>query len=142
MTSRNQKVAEGIFQPGTDQRQTASHPVIDRWLNAVNQHSVAEVCALYAPDAILLPTLSEVICDNPERIGKYFESFLTRPGLRAELLNCYVQEYSEIKIDSGIYSFSWNSDVGDLVESAQARFTFVIRDALIVEHHSSLSPRI
>jgi hypothetical protein len=121
-----------------DSRLSASHPIMDQWLRALNAHDVDHVCALYAEDAILLPTLSDVICDTPERIRKYFESFLSRSGLSAELSNCYVQEYSEVKIDSGIYQFSWQE--GPDRKSARARFTFVIRDGRIVEHHSSLTP--
>ena len=79
-----------------DQRLTVSHPVIDAWLRAVNAHSVDAVCSLYAPEAILLPTLSDVIRDTPDRIRDYFESFLNRKNLSATLRNCYVQEYSEI----------------------------------------------
>ena len=122
----------------SDERLSASHPIIDRWLQAVNNHAVTVVCELYAEDAILLPTLSDIICDTPERIRQYFEFFLARPGLAARLSSCYVQEYSEVKIDSGIYEFNWQE--GEATKSARARFTFVIRDGRIVEHHSSLAP--
>jgi len=124
----------------TDQRLAVSHPVIDKWLKCVNAQSVDEVCALYAPDAILLPTLSEVICDSPEDIREYFEFFLGRPKLKATLLSCYVQVYSEIKIDSGIYQFEWEDAKRGGIVSTSVRFTFVIRDELIVEHHSSMTP--
>ena len=124
-----------------DQRLTVSHPVIDAWLRAVNAHSVDAVCSLYAPEAILLPTLSDVIRDTPDRIRDYFESFLNRKNLSATLRNCYVQEYSEIKIDSGIYEFKWESDTMGLMQFARARFTFVIREEQIVEHHSSMASK-
>jgi hypothetical protein len=132
-----QKIQQ-IGAPLSDARLSASHPIIDLWLQAVNAHAVTEVCQLYAEDAILLPTLSDIICDTPERIRKYFEFFLARPGITARLSSCYVQQYSEVKIDSGIYEFNWQE--GGATKSARARFTFVIRDGRIVEHHSSLSP--
>ncbi len=128
--------------PGVDQRLTASHPVIDEWLQAVNAGAPNKVCALYAPDAILLPTLSDAICNTPERINAYFETFLDRPDFTAKLVSCYVQQYSEIKIDSGIYAFEWTDEDSGTVQRACARFTFVIRDGLIVEHHSSLRPGV
>lgn len=124
----------------TDQRLAISHPVIDQWLRGVNAHSIEEVCALYDPEAILLPTLSGVICDSPAQIRNYFESFLRRPKLSATLTSCYVQQYSEIKIDSGIYQFEWEDRTSGTVSSTSARFTFVIRNHLIVEHHSSMTP--
>lgn len=123
-----------------DSRLATSHPVIDLWLRHVNAHRVEEVCALYAPDAILLPTLSDVICDSPRQIREYFESFLGRRNLSATLTSCYVQQYSEVKIDSGIYQFEWEDLELDCIHSKTARFTFVIRNNLIVEHHSSMTP--
>ena len=124
----------------TDLRLAASHPVIDLWLQNINAHSVDGVCALYAPDAILMPTLSDTICDSPAQIRSYFEFFLGRPKLSATLKSCYVQQYSEIKIDSGIYQFDWFDDTRGTTLSTSARFTFVIRGNQIVEHHSSMSP--
>ncbi len=121
-----------------DVRRRHSHPVIDQWLTAANAGSVDQVCALYAQDAILLPTLSREICDRLGSIRRYFEFFLGREGFSARLIDCYVQQYSEVKIDSGIYEFKWIESGQPQV--AQARFTFVIRDGLIVEHHSSLAP--
>jgi uncharacterized protein (TIGR02246 family) len=117
-----------------------SHPVIDRWLDAVNTGDAERVCQLYAPDAILLPTLSPHILKTPDQIIDYFRFFLDRKSLKVELIDCYVQTYSEVKIDSGIYEFSWLENKA--LQSTRARFTFVIRDGLIVEHHSSLSPSL
>ena len=126
--------------PGADQRLAASHPVIDEWLQAVNTRSVSAVCTLYAHDAILLPTLADEICDTPGRIKAYFDVFLRRPTLKVRLVSCYVQEYSEIKIDSGIYEFEWKDEDSGSMQTTRARFTFVIRDGSIVEHHSSMTP--
>ncbi|MEE4296417.1 MAG: nuclear transport factor 2 family protein [Wenzhouxiangella sp.] len=115
-----------------------SHPVIDQWLEAVNTGCAERVCQLYAPDAILLPTLSPNILSAPDQILDYFRFFLDRQSLAVKLIDCYVQTYSEVKIDSGIYEFTWMAN--DKAQSTRARFTFVIRGGLIVEHHSSLSP--
>lgn len=139
MRDDTQTAATDGCAPSTiDARLTVSHPVIDAWLTAVNACSVGDVSKLYAPDAILLPTLSGELCDTPEQIRLYFEHFLGRPDFKAELQSCYVQQYSEIKIDSGIYRFNWCVDGKPF--STRARFTFVIRNDLIVEHHSSLVP--
>ena len=119
-------------------RSDDSHPVIDRWLDAVNTGHAERVCQLYAPDAILLPTLSPHILNTPDQIIDYFRLFLDRKSLTVQLIDCYVQTYSEVKIDSGIYEFSWMEN--NALQSTRARFTFVIRNGLIVEHHSSLSP--
>ncbi len=127
-----------VAQSTADARLQVAHPVIDHWLVAVNDHDLEQVCSLYLPDAILLPTLSQTIRDTPGSIRDYFVQFLAKPGLRASLEHCYVQEYSEIKIDSGVYLFTWQEN--GHTKAAKARFTFVIKDNKIAEHHSSLVP--
>lgn len=121
-----------------DPRLHLPHPVFDAWLSAVNAHSIPQVCDLYAPDAFLLPTLSPTLRGTPEARREYFEVFLSKPNLQAHLDYCYVQQFGDVRIDSGIYTFSWG---GSGVEQAsKARFTVVIRDEKIVTHHSSMMP--
>jgi len=122
----------------TDYRLQVAHPIIDQWLTAVNLHDLEAVCGLYLPDAILLPTLSDTIRDTPEGIREYFIHFLGKDRLSATLENCYVQEYYDLKIDSGVYLFSWQEGLKERL--LRARFTFVIKDNRIAEHHSSLCP--
>lgn len=114
------------------------HPVIDQWINEINSGQAKQVCSLYSSDAILLPTLSPDILCTPQEILDYFEFFLDRESLSVTLVDCYVQQYSEVKIDSGVYQFTWIE--GGHSVATRARFTFVIRNGAIVEHHSSLSP--
>jgi hypothetical protein len=93
------------------------------------------VAALYAENAVLLPTISNKVCHNPTEVEEYFVNFLTRsPVGKIDEANILI--FDQVIINSGMYTFSFNDD-----NTTQARFTFVYRwDGerwLIIKHHSS-----
>jgi len=120
------------------------HPEIQElftaWDAALRTRDPDTVVALYAPDAVLLPTFSNQVRRSPEAIRSYFVKFLVR-GPSASVEDGSVRVYGDVAVHSGIYAFAFSS--GPL-RDARARFTFVYRresDAWrIVEHHSSAMP--
>lgn len=115
--------------------------LLSQWFAALETCDPDRVTALYAPDATLLPTVSNQTRNSTADIRAYFERFLTlRPQGRMHTQNISV--YERIAINSGVYSFqtSGANNTDDLV----CRFTFVYRkdgaDWRIIEHHSSMMP--
>ncbi len=112
--------------------------LFDEWNRALKSGNPERVTALYAPDAVLLPTLSHQIRHNHEEIRDYFVHFLRR-GPEGVINESNTRTFAQLLINSGIYTFS----LGDGT-SAQGRFTFVYqwdgKRWLIIEHHSSLMP--
>lgn len=115
--------------------------VLNSWIKHLNEHNLEKILDMYHTSAILLPTLSSKIRRGKDEIRDYFVHFLAKDQLTAELKEVYIQSiYSnKIKIDSGIYVFSWLNEQKQK-ESLEARFTFVIENGLILEHHSSIQP--
>lgn len=108
------------------------------WNAALQTGDPARVTALYAPDAILLPTVSNKVRHDHAEISEYFEHFLARkPSGVIDESN--VRDLGDIAIDSGVYTFSF----GD-ASTVQARYTYVYRRLAdgwrIIEHHSSRMP--
>ena len=64
--------------------------LFDQWNNAIETKDPDTVTELYADDAILLPTLSNTICNSHEKIKNYFISFLKK-GLRVLSMNQIVE---------------------------------------------------
>jgi len=96
----------------------------------------------YAPDAVLLPTVSDEVRKTRAKIIDYFDHFLTKKP-RGTIKDSTVKIIGDkVAIDTGIYEFTLKN--GDATEKVQARYTFVyeLRDGkwLIVNHHSSLMP--
>ncbi|MFN4058453.1 MAG: SgcJ/EcaC family oxidoreductase [Roseinatronobacter sp.] len=115
--------------------------LLDTWFAALETCNPATVAALYAPDATLLPTISNKTRATPEDIHAYFERFLQlRPKGRKHAQNISV--YERVAINSGVYGFV--TDGAESNDELICRFTFVYRkDAegwKIIEHHSSRMP--
>lgn len=115
--------------------------LFDKWNAALKTADPDRVVACYAPDAILLPTVSAQVRHNHAEIRDYFVHFCAKqPDGRIDEAN--IRMFGDIAINSGRYTFEL-TDNGQRVTVA-ARFTFVYRKSdtgwLITEHHSSVMP--
>ena len=115
--------------------------LFDAWNNALQTGDAKKVAAMYAEDAVLLPTVSNLPRTTPAEIEDYFEHFLQKKPIgKVDQRNV---KFGCNKItDAGIYTFRI-IDAGK-TEYVPARYTFVYenRDGewLIAHHHSSLMP--
>ncbi len=116
--------------------------LFDRWKAALQTGDAERVAGCYAPDAVLLPTVSNRVRHDQEGIVDYFRHFLALHPV-GRLNQSHVRSHGEIAINSGIYTFTLDGENGQRIE-VPARYTFVYRregdDWLIVEHHSSRMP--
>tara|TARA_B100001123_G_C15136049_1_gene957442 strand:- start:35 stop:403 length:369 start_codon:yes stop_codon:yes gene_type:complete len=112
--------------------------LFEEWNTALQTGSPKNVVALYEPNAILLPTISNKVRHNHEEIENYFINFLPK-GPRGVINESNIRTFGNIAINSGVYTFSFNDG-----NTVQARFTFVYQRNqerwLIIEHHSSAMP--
>ena len=108
--------------------------LFDKWNAALQTKKPQEVLKCYAETSILLPTLSNDVCDTPEKKINYFETFCAK-GPNGKIDESHIREYGSIAIHSGIYTFTFEDG-----SQATARFSFVYENELIIEHHSSLLP--
>ena len=112
--------------------------LFEEWNTALQPGSPKNIVALYEPNAILLPTISNQVRHNHEEIENYFINFLPK-GPRGVINESNIRTFGNIAINSGVYTFSFNDG-----NTVQARFTFVYRRNeqrwLIIEHHSSAMP--
>lgn len=117
--------------------------LFNRWSAAVQSGDPDRVTALYAQEAILLPTVANDPRRTPEAIRDYFVEFLAlKPVPR---LDEYSIRASETLADnSGLYTFAV-TPAGQPFRVIAARFTFnyekVNGEWLIIQHHSSALPK-
>jgi uncharacterized protein (TIGR02246 family) len=104
---------------------------------------VEDVMALYAPDAVLLATVSEQVRDEPQELRDYFNFFTKLSKLAASDYKPTIRVYENMAINSGYYTFSFETAPG-VTKQVPARYTFVYQKVndkwMIVEHHSSVIP--
>ena len=112
------------------------------WNNALATGDAQKVADRYAPNAVLLPTVSNQVRSTRAEIVDYFEHFLlNKPS--GEILDAHVAVLdADDAIDAGTYRFSLTKD--GKPTTVDARYTFVYEKIggkwLIVNHHSSAMP--
>jgi len=121
-----------------DTRQKEIKALFETWNSALQTGDPKQVASLYESDAILLPTISNIVRHNHEEIEEYFAQFLAK-GPQGSIDESNIRSFGELSIHSGIYTFTLKDG-----SSVPARFTFVYRwngqSWKIVEHHSSVMP--
>jgi len=114
-------------------------------MQAVNDGDVETLLNLYDEKALLIPTFSNRLLGQPEKIRDYFEKLSTREELSIALhektLGVQLVK-DEVYAMHGIYCWRFAID-GELL-SFEARFSYVLDMSLphpILQHHSSQIPR-
>lgn len=112
--------------------------LFDRWNDSLRTLDPDKVVANYAPDGVLLPTVSNEPRTNPAQIRDYFVKFLKsapqgKIDTRTVKIGCNVAQ------DVGTYTFKFKDG-----KTVHARYTYVYEwengEWLIAHHHSSAMP--
>ena len=112
--------------------------LFEEWNNALQTGDPSKVTKLYATNAILLPTVSNLVRHSHQEIEDYVVHFLAK-GPVGLIDEANIRIIDNLAINSGLYTFKFADE-----SSVQARFTFVYSyngDVWkIIEHHSSRLP--
>lgn len=112
--------------------------LFEQWNKALQTRMPKNVVALYEYDAILLPTISNTVCQTHEKIEQYFDNFLSLEPI-GKIDASTVRIFGSIAMNSGTCTFTFKSG-----NPIQARFTFIYRwngeKWMIMTHHSSQMP--
>ena len=116
--------------------------LFDRWNASLATLDPDKVVANYAPDAVLLPTVSNKPRTNHEEIRDYFVHFLEKKpqghiDFRIIKIGC------NSALDTGLYTFTLHDTKGK-AQKVAARYSYVYEylngQWLIEHHHSSALP--
>jgi uncharacterized protein (TIGR02246 family) len=129
---------------GSDERPTTEQvrALFADWNASLATGDAQKVADRYAPNAVLLPTVSNQVRSTRAEIVDYFEHFLqNKPS--GTILDSHVAVLdADDAIDAGTYRFALTKDGTPL--TVDARYTFVYEKVggkwLIVNHHSSAMP--
>jgi len=120
--------------------------ILKKWMNAINKGDIEGILALYSKNAVLIPTFSNRLLNNPREIREYFVRLRSRSKLSVSLHDKTLIVRS-IKNDMyalfGIYC--WLLDIDGEPLRFEARFSYILDLALsspIIHHHSSQIPRM
>lgn len=113
--------------------------LFDQWNTALSTLNPDTVTALYADNAVLLPTVSNQVRHNHEEIRDYFVGFLQKsPHGVIDEFNVNILSETHAT-NSGVYTFTFGD--GSKV-SARFSYLYVASDDgwKILQHHSSAMP--
>jgi len=114
--------------------------LFQKWSEALETRDPDAVASLYAKDAVLLPTVSDIPRSDYQGIKDYFVHFL-RLEPKGEIVESHVTCGEHWCEDVGIYEFT----LGTTGETVRARYSFVYTlqedgQWKITHHHSSKMP--
>lgn len=119
----------------------AARATLTQWTEAVASGRIEAILELYAPDAVLVPTLSNEIAVTADCRRKYFEFFLSDGGPDCTLKSVVSRtdrKHGTATV-AGIYAFRFRRPTGE--ETVPARFLFTLEEIgsrwMIIGHHSS-----
>lgn len=112
-----------------------------KWNDALQTGSAKNVTNLYAEDAILLPTVSNLPRTTPAEIEDYFNHFLEKKPFGIVKQRNIKQGCNKLT-DAGVYDFEVTSNGKKEVVPARYTFVYEYRNNVwkIVHHHSSMMP--
>lgn len=138
----NAQPAAPAAPPAAPPSQQAIAGLFSEWNAALATRSPEKVADLYAPDAVLLPTVSNKVRTDRAGIVDYFQHFLeNKPSGKIEQEAVNVLD-ADTAVNTGVYRFDLTQN--GTPRQVEARYTFVyeLRGGkwLIVNHHSSAMP--
>jgi uncharacterized protein (TIGR02246 family) len=116
--------------------------LFERWNASLQTKNADEVVKNYAPDAVLLPTVSNKPRTNHEQIREYFVHFLEKAP-KGAIISRMIHIGCNDAFDVGTYNFTLTEpDAKTAKVPARYSFFYELRDGkwLIVHHHSSAMP--
>jgi len=112
--------------------------LFDRWNDSLRTLDPDKVVANYAPDGVLLPTVSNTPRTNPAEIRDYFVKFL-KGSPQGQIDTRTIKIGCNVAQDVGTYTFKFKDG-----KTVHARYTYVYEWEngawLIAHHHSSAMP--
>jgi len=127
-----------VCQPTTKK---LAEELFNKWNAALQTGNARKVAALYAEDAVLLPTVSNLPRTTTAEIEDYFVHFLEKKPYGIIKQRNIKQGCNKLT-DAGIYDFEVISEGRKQVVPARYTFVYEYRNNewKIVHHHSSVMP--
>ena len=124
--------------------ETPEH-LIRTWMELINKGDLEGLLGLYADQAIVIPTFSNRVLNEPAKIRKYFETLSKREELSIALHdNTLIVQPTQNALFTLCGIYCWRFAIEGELLSFEARFSFLLDLALpkpILHHHSSQIPR-
>lgn len=113
--------------------------LFDRWNDSLKTGKSDAVVANYAPDSILLPTVSNKVRYSAAEKADYFDHFLENSPV-GEINERYIKIGCNTALDAGIYTFHFSKTGASVTGRYSFTYEWNGKEWLISSHHSSVMP--
>lgn len=135
---------DALFEAEARPHLALARKALMRWAEVISSGRLEDLLALYAADAILVPTMEDEVGGHADERRAYFEGFLSNPGLRCRIdsLRKRISHKLGTVVVGGHYTFTFLRGGQERIVPARYLFTFeeIDGDWLITGHHSSMMP--
>tara|TARA_B100000902_G_scaffold251161_1_gene237672 strand:+ start:369 stop:752 length:384 start_codon:yes stop_codon:yes gene_type:complete len=113
--------------------------IVSLWVKTVSERNPKKQTQLYSKSAVLLATFQTLFLGR-EGVMEYMIGFLNKEGIECQIIDNYTQkdDSGKFQISSGLYEFYYLES--GIKKTVKARYTFVVKNNLIISHHSSVQP--
>ena len=112
--------------------------ILLKWAKGISSKDPKYMTSFYSKRAVLLATYEPLALGQKE-IYDYFVDFVDKNNMKCEITTCINQRGLDgVVVSSGFYTFTFEDKTG--LQEVEARFTYVLLDNKIVNHHSSEMP--
>ena len=114
--------------------------VIKLWERSLIKKDLDKILNTYDPEAVLLGTFAKNIKQGRNQISIYFTKVFAYQNLNVKFMpHFWINEIENNSyVLSGIYIFSYTKNGRH--QKIHARYTFVVKNGKILNHHSSVVP--
>ena len=113
-------------------------PILNKLEMAINNHNYKLLMKLYHDNATLIPAFSEKTIIGKANIGHFFRDYFDKDKVQLSIFQVSTKRVNDVKVDTGTYLLKWNNQ--GFPNQKQLRFSIVIKDGKIINHHSSAAP--
>ena len=112
---------------------------VSLWAKTVSERNPEKQTQLYSKNSVLLATFQTLFLGH-DGVTEYMISFLNKESIECQIIDNYTHndESGNFEVASGLYEFTY-IQFGEK-KVVKARYTFVIKNDLILSHHSSIQP--
>lgn len=121
-----------------DARREPMYPVLEKWVESINNRDSNQLSELYNSDSVLIPSLSSEVRTNRDQIMSYYGNLLQKDRLKIQLGQINLIKANGSKIENGDCTISWQE--GGFENTYKTRFSVIIKNGKILAHHMSQTP--
>ena len=113
--------------------------IVSLWAEIISERNPKKQTQLYSKNSVLLATFQTIFLGH-DGVMEYMISFLNKEGIKCKIIDNYTHkdETGKFQVSSGLYEFYYLES--GIKKTVKARYTFVLKNDLIISHHSSIQP--